>query len=189
MDRRQFLKTGLGLGVAAGSMLLPAGFMDQAQAAEVGFDLTQGSRVLKLYRPKTKETLHLEYLRNGVWQNSAYNHICWLLRDVQANQHVRMDTRLIAIMDWTQHFLAQYGYDGPLHILSGYRSPQTNSRIEGAAKNSQHMYGRAIDIRIPGISTEYLGRLYGWLSQGGVGVYHDDGFVHVDTGRIRAWRG
>ena len=190
MDRRQFLKQGLRLGAAtAGGILLPAAFGPQAQAADFGFDLTKGSRVLNLVRPESGEKLNIEYMRNGQWQGDAYNYLCWLLRDIHVNRHVAMDYNLIAILDWAQWYLGQYGYNKPLQILSGYRSPQTNARLENAAKNSQHLYGKAIDLRISGLSAEYLGRLFRWLSQGGVGIYADDGFVHIDTGSVRTWRG
>lgn len=193
MDRRQFLRQGLGLSLAAtaGGILLPAGFVSEAQAREPHFDISTGSRYLDLYRPATKgrERLRLEYLRDGQWVSGAYQQICWLLRDTHVNQYVQMDTRLIAIMDWTQSFLRAYGYAATLHIYSGYRTKYTNDHTEGAAKNSQHLYGRAVDIHIPGIPTEYLGRLYRWLAQGGVGVYAGDEFVHVDTGPVRSWRG
>lgn len=189
MDRRQFLKAGLGLGAVTGSALLPVDILSAARAADLGFDMTQGSRTLTLYRPETGERLALEYLRNGEWVGDAYTRLCWLLRDIHVGQHVQMDTRLIAIMDWVQRYLAQYGYTEPLHVLSGYRSPRTNAAIEGAAKNSQHLHGKALDLRIPGLSANYFGQLLAWLSQGGVGTYADRGFVHVDTGRLRQWRG
>lgn len=191
MERRQFLKKGLEAGLAAGSLALPFSFPASALAKseDLGFDLTRGSRSVALYRPSTGESLSLEYLRDGVWVEGAYARLCWLLRDVRAQQHVAMDVRLIATLDWTQRYLKQYGYTQPLHILSGYRSAQTNAGTEGAAKNSQHLYGKAIDIRIPGLSADYLGKLFSWLSQGGVGVYSDSSFVHIDTGRIRHWRG
>lgn len=171
----------------AGGLMLPASF--HAEASDLGFDLHSGVRSLDIYRPATRERLQLSYLHEGVWAPDAYSHICWMLRDVQAQQYVRMDPQLIAILDWTQRYLAAYGYTGPLHILSGFRSKQTNQRTEGAARNSQHLYGKAVDIRVPGLSVEYLGKLMAWLSQGGVGVYARNGFVHIDTGRVRRWTG
>jgi uncharacterized protein YcbK (DUF882 family) len=190
MDRRSFLKKGACLGAAAaGSLVLPFGFPAQAHAATLGFDLTKGSRVLNLYRPETGEKLHIEYLRNGQWQGRAYDQLCWLMRDIQVDQHVAMDYNLIAILDWMQWYLQQYGRTQPLQILSGYRSPSTNQNTEGAARNSQHLYGKAIDLRIPGVSAEYLGKLLRWLSRGGVGTYGNSNFVHLDTGRVRTWRG
>lgn len=191
MDRRQFLKNGLGLGIATGSALLPVEFLSQAHANahHLGFDLTQGVRTLNLHRPVTGETLKLEYMRNGEWVPDAYSRICWLMRDVRAGELAQMDTGLIAIVDWMQRYLAQYGYTQPIHVTSGFRSPKTNASTEGAARNSQHVQGKALDIRIPGLSAEYLGQLLQWLSQGGVGTYANRNFVHLDTGRVRAWRG
>lgn len=40
---------------------------------------------------------------------------------------------------------------GPIRITSGYRSSLVNSRVGGAA-NSQHLYGEAADIVVPGMS-------------------------------------
>lgn len=67
----------------------------------------------------------------------------------------------------------------PVSIVSGYRTPSYNSNIKGAAKNSQHMYGNAADIQIPGVSPK---EIYDWLSgwhKGGLGVYPT--FTHIDV--------
>jgi len=188
MDRRQFLKAGLALGATTGSFGLPTGFLGEAQAADLGFDLTNGVRRLDLYRPETGERLNIDFMTNGVWREDAYPRLCWLLRDFHANDWVQMDLRLLAILDWTQRYLRQYGYNQPLQILSAYRTRKTNKHTEGAAKDSQHMYGRAVDLRIPGLSAAYLGRLFQALSAGGVGIYDSKNFVHVDTGAAgRVW--
>jgi uncharacterized protein YcbK (DUF882 family) len=42
--------------------------------------------------------------------------------------------------------------DKPIKITSGYRSPAYNATVKGAAKNSQHMYGKAADIFIQGLT-------------------------------------
>lgn len=188
MDRRQFLKSGLALAAQGSSVMLPFGFESLAHADAisdaVGMPLSRGVRSLDMYRPDSGERLTLEYMRDGEWQPDAYNRICWLLRDVQAHEYVQMDTRVLAILDWTQRYLRQFGYTEPLHILSGYRTRRTNKNTEGSAKNSMHLVGKAVDVRIPGLSAEYLGRLYRWLAQGGVGVYDNKKFVHVDTGPL-----
>lgn len=184
MNRRSFLNALSGVAlVAASGLALPA----SAGPADLGFDFTTGTRTLKLYRPASNELLELDYLHNGVWTPQAYARICWHLRDVQANQHAQIDQNLIAILDWTQRYLAGLGYHEPLHILSGYRTLATNRRTEGASKDSQHMYGRAIDFTMPGVAPEFLGKLMAWLAQGGVGIYGRNDFVHVDTGRRRIW--
>lgn len=77
-------------------------------------------------------------------------------------------------------------YSLPVIISSAYRTVAYNSKIGGAAK-SQHLYGRAADIRIGGVNPRDIVR---WveteISPGGLGLYDykpgdKSGFVHVDT--------
>jgi uncharacterized protein YcbK (DUF882 family) len=81
----------------------------------------------------------------------------------------------------------------PLTIISGWRSPTYNKKI-GGAKESQHMQGRAADLKSPGVSPAELHMLVlklikeGKLHQGGVGKYST--FVHYDTrGTAARWSG
>lgn len=186
MNRRQLLSGMLKLG-SCGGLALPLAFTPAAAQDSLGFNLLTGSRRLNLYRPETKESLKLEYLRDGQWVGDSYYQICWFLRDWQADEYALMDTELIAILDWTQWFLAQHGYTTPLHILSGFRTEATNKKITGSADNSQHLAGKAIDLHMPGLSPEYLASLFRWLRRGGVGVYPNKGSVHIDTGPLRSW--
>lgn len=75
----------------------------------------------------------------------------------------------------------------PFMVLSAYRTKTTNDRLKGTALNSMHLYGKAIDIFIPGVRTEYLASLGHRLRCGGVGTYLHRGFIHLDTGRVRYW--
>ncbi|MBS0399474.1 MAG: DUF882 domain-containing protein, partial [Proteobacteria bacterium] len=81
--------------------------------------------------------------------------------------------------------------DATFEIISAYRSPATNAmlhrRSSGVAEHSQHLLGKAIDIRIRGFSTSRLAELARGLKRGGVGYYARSDFVHVDTGRVRYW--
>jgi uncharacterized protein YcbK (DUF882 family) len=45
----------------------------------------------------------------------------------------------------------------------------------------------AIDIRLNDIPLKQLRRAALDARSGGVGYYPDSNFVHVDTGRVRAW--
>ena len=72
-------------------------------------------------------------------------------------------------------------------ITSGYRTAAHNA-VVGGAKSSQHLLGRAADIRVQGVSVEDVAAyaeslMPGW---GGVGRYpvkagRTTGWVHVDT--------
>ena len=76
-------------------------------------------------------------------------------------------------------------------IISGYRSPKTNAMLRsassGVAKKSQHILGKAIDVRLEGVPTAELRDAAIRLQRGGVGYYEASDFVHMDTGRVRRW--
>ena len=76
----------------------------------------------------------------------------------------------------------------PIYINSGYRCP-THNRNVGGAKNSQHMYGKAADIRVKDMSPRTLEKFADTVFyNGGVGMGGQN-IVHVDTRGYRArWR-
>lgn len=76
----------------------------------------------------------------------------------------------------------------PITITSGYRCPTHNANV-GGATNSQHLYGKAADIKVSGVSAStvynYADKIFG---DGGVGKYST--FTHVDVRNGRArWVG
>lgn len=72
-------------------------------------------------------------------------------------------------------------------ITSGYRSPAANRRARGA-RNSMHIYCKAADIQVTGVSkwalAKYLRTIPG---RGGVGTYCYTKSVHIDIGTKRDW--
>ena len=78
-------------------------------------------------------------------------------------------------------------YGKPVIITSGYRSKSYNRRVRGA-RNSQHMYCKAADIRVPGVSKGQLVKYARSMPEiGGVGLYCRSSYVHVDVGPRRDW--
>jgi len=77
----------------------------------------------------------------------------------------------------------------PVHVNSGYRSPEFNKKI-GGATNSFHTKGMASDIRVDGMSASQLKTIIellikdGKIKQGGVGLYPT--FVHYDIRGVKA---
>ena len=73
--------------------------------------------------------------------------------------------------------------DKPITIISGYRSPEYNTKIKGA-KRSQHMSAKAADIIVPGMTSLEVRDIIiqlikeGKMVKGGVGIYST--FVHYD---------
>jgi hypothetical protein len=76
----------------------------------------------------------------------------------------------------------------PIVITSGYRCPTHNKNV-GGAKNSQHMYGRAADIRANGVSVKEMNQICDRIfGNGGVGL-NGATITHVDTRGYKArWR-
>ena len=80
---------------------------------------------------------------------------------------------------------------GTFEVISAYRSPQTNeilrSRSKGVARRSQHLLGKAIDVRLDDVALKKLRDTAIEMQRGGVGYYPQSNFVHLDTGRVRRW--
>jgi len=96
-----------------------------------------------------------------------------------------------ALLDLLHALRTHTGSRKPYQIISGYRSPATNrmlhERSSGVATKSLHMSGQAIDIRVADVPLAQLRNAALSLQRGGVGFYPGSDFVHVDTGRVRAW--
>ncbi len=147
-------------------------------------------RKLSLVHLHTGENLSCAYWHNGGYVRDSLSDINKLLRDHRSGEQTAIDPKLLDIV-WS--LWARSGANRPIEVFSGYRSPATNKmlrqRSRGVARRSYHMQGQAVDIKIPGLTTRQLVHLAKDLGKGGVGYYPRSGFVHVDTGPVRYWRG
>ena len=77
--------------------------------------------------------------------------------------------------------------DRPFTINSWYRPPAANAAVGGASR-SQHLYGRAADVRVSGMSGRQVANAVMLWWDGGVGVYSNiPNIVHLDVGSKRTW--
>lgn len=189
-SRRRFLALGLAIAAAG----ITGGYFPDAEATTRQKDwrqvLLDRDRWLSLERAATGEKAQFRYYRFGYgFEHEGYNIACHLLRDVESGVTHRMNPKLIDLLFLIQGWLRVNGLPYHIVILSGYRTPEHNSRLAKAAKNSEHVKGNAADIRIPGLKVDALTRLAKAVGVGGVGIYSRNGFVHVDVGRVREWKG
>lgn len=86
-----------------------------------------------------------------------------------------VDTALIGVLEFIRARFMR-----PVHILSGNRCPAHNAEC-GGSPNSQHLVGKAADIYIDGIGVDSVARAAEQAKADGIGIYPDQGFVHIDT--------
>lgn len=91
---------------------------------------------------------------------------------------VIFDSDLIRKLDALREDLGR-----PIIINSGYRCEQHNQNV-GGSPNSQHLYGKAADIRCTGITPEALARYAGKYGFDGIGLYRWG--IHVDVRGYKA---
>ena len=71
----------------------------------------------------------------------------------------------------------------PVRITSGYRCPDHN-RAKGGKRRSQHLLGNAVDVVIDGLTPVEmfcLAEKVAAFRNGGLGIYPNNGIIHVDV--------
>jgi len=173
-DRRSFLRR------SATALLTIAPAAAWARAAEC--------RSLSFVHTHTGESLSCVYYQAGCYRPATLARVNHFLRDFRTGEVHAIDP---GVLDILFALRTRADRDEPFHVISGYRSPQTNAmlrrRSTGVAQHSLHMEGRAIDVRLPGFPTQKLRELALPMRRGGVGYYPKSDFVHLDTGRVRFW--
>jgi len=177
------------LGVSASAMAL--GVLGFPPAVRGNARFTQR---VALYNVHTEESVNTIFWDGSRFVPEAVTEIEWLLRDWRTGEIAQMDMRLMLIL---RSSAMKIGTATALHVISGFRSESTNLMLhqddpETVPEQSYHMFGMAIDVRLPGIRTEDLRDAVLWAmnGNGGVGYYPRSDFIHIDTGRVpRTWQG
>ncbi|HEY0837757.1 MAG TPA: DUF882 domain-containing protein [Azospirillum sp.] len=181
LGRRELLRLGIGAAAAA-TILQPAESLAMIKAPP---------RQLSMLNLHTGERISAEYWSKGRYVRSAVQAISRVLRDHRTGAVHAIDPKLLDVLHQIHR---RTGGRGPLHIISGYRSPESNAALreadgDGVAQFSYHMQGKAIDLRVPGMPLRQLHKLALGMRAGGVGYYPHSNFVHIDTGPLRKWHG
>jgi uncharacterized protein YcbK (DUF882 family) len=181
LSRRHFLKLG--------AFGLLAGFFPSPLLANMR-DSPSSEKSISLYNLHTEEFLETVYWNDGKYLYGSLRNIDHILRDHRTGETRSIDPRLLDLLYATQK---RMNVNQPFHIISGYRSPETNSSLRkndrGVSGKSLHMLGKAVDIRLPDVELSLLRKVTTDLRAGGVGYYPRSGFIHVDLGRLRYWTG
>jgi uncharacterized protein YcbK (DUF882 family) len=181
-------------GVAAGASLAA---VDVGRAFAVPLPATKPQwveprlddiRTISFEHEWTGEKLSVPYFERGHVLIDALAEIDHILRDHRNN---KVHTTDPAMLDILVAMRQRLGTDAPIHVVCGYRSPETNAMLveqsDGVAKQSFHMAGMAIDIRIPDRDLSAMRAVALDLQMGGVGYYPKSNFLHIDSGPVRTW--
>jgi uncharacterized protein YcbK (DUF882 family) len=173
MNRRRFLASAIGLASA------PICSAYAVPAASGGFRL----RLVDAHSGTTFD---------GVYRDSTgpiprvVDELCIFLRDQHSGRMTNID---VGVIDFLADVMAATGQTSAV-VLSAFRTPETNAMLArttfGVAENSQHLYGRALDVRFPARLADAMAAARA-MRRGGVGWYPHSGFIHLDTGPVRSW--
>lgn len=173
---------GAALGAAALTLTAPS-IVRASTSGRIGRDR------LWLINASNGETINQPFLfRDPAAHRRAWAAYSYFWRDWRdQNKGVWIDRRMLGAMaDIQMELSRRAGQEVPLMLNSGYRTPQRNATIRGAARNSFHIYGRASDFWARGMAHSTVQLVSGSTAGvGGMGRYA--GFTHIDTGPARRW--
>jgi uncharacterized protein YcbK (DUF882 family) len=143
-------------------------------------------RRLRLINAHTSESFDGPYRDDTGPIAMALEDLSSLLRDHHTGERIAVD---VGVIDFLAALMDAMGATRAT-VLSGYRTVATNGLLArtnfGVADNSQHLYGRALDILFD-TRLEAAMKTARAMKRGGVGWYPRSGFIHIDTGPVRNW--
>jgi uncharacterized protein YcbK (DUF882 family) len=168
------------LSIIAGTVVLPG--MARALPAA-----PSGPARLKLSNAHTGEKFDGPYRDdNGGVIPSAMADLAVFLRDFHSGAIIAYD---VGVLDFLATVMSATG-QAEAQILSAYRTRETNEMLArtsfGVAENSQHIYGRALDVHFGAKLADAMQAARA-MKRGGVGWYPNSAFIHIDSGPVRNW--
>jgi uncharacterized protein YcbK (DUF882 family) len=173
MDRRVFLS------LLSAALAAPV-------TVRAAADPSPESRRLKLLNAHTGETFSGPYRDAAGPIPAAMEDLSSFLRDFHSGETIAYD---VAVLDFLTDVMAAIGAKEAT-VLSAYRTRATNEMLArttfGVADNSQHIYGKALDIYFPA-RLDVAMETARAMQRGGVGWYPNSHFIHLDSGPLRNW--
>jgi uncharacterized protein YcbK (DUF882 family) len=167
------------LSIIAGGVMLPG-------MARAAVPPSAGPSRLKLTNAHTGEVFDGPYRDENGPIPSAMAELAVFLRDFHSGEIIPMD---VAMLDFLAAVMVTIG-QGEAQVLSAYRTRATNEMLArttfGVAENSQHIFGRAVDVHFGAKLAEAMQAARA-MQRGGVGWYPHSGFIHIDSGPVRNW--
>src|SRR5438552_16864006 len=141
---------------------------------------------LNLNNPHTGETFSGIYRDDNGPIPRVMEELSVFLRDFHSGEKTEID---VGVIDFLCGVMEAVGQTSAT-ILSAYRTAETNAMLAhthfGVAENSQHIYGRALDVHFGDKLAEAM-KAARAMQRGGVGWYPHSSFMHIDTGPVRNW--
>jgi uncharacterized protein YcbK (DUF882 family) len=173
MHRRHFLSLAAGLAAAS-----PSAARAVARPPAL--------RRLRLANVHTGETFEGTFRDDNGPIDRVIEELSVFLRDHHSGEKTQMD---VGVIDFLADVLDAVG-ETSATILSAYRTAETNAMLArttfGVAEHSQHIFGRALDLRLGARLGDAMNAARA-MQRGGVGWYPHSGFIHIDTGPVRTW--
>jgi uncharacterized protein YcbK (DUF882 family) len=163
-----------------------ASFLLAAPSPAWAVPVVEPLRRLRLVNIHTGETFDGSFRDDHGPIATALADLSVFLRDHYSGEKTPID---IGVLDFLASVMGAVGATRAT-VLSAYRTRETNEKLArtqfGVAENSQHIYGRALDIRLDA-RNERAVQAARAMRYGGVGWYPRSGFLHIDSGPVRNW--
>jgi uncharacterized protein YcbK (DUF882 family) len=141
---------------------------------------------LRLANANTGESFEGTYRNDSGPIDRVMEELCIFLRDHHSGEKTQID---VGVIDFLADVLDAVG-ETRATILSAYRTAETNAMLArttfGVAEHSQHILGRALDLRLDTKIAVAMNAARS-MQRGGVGWYPHSGFIHIDSGPVRNW--
>jgi uncharacterized protein YcbK (DUF882 family) len=141
---------------------------------------------LNLANPHTGETFSGIYRDDNGPIPRVMEELSVFLRDFHSGRQIDIDVRVLDFLSQVMEAAGQR----TATILSAYRTAETNAMLAhsgfGVAENSQHLFGRALDVHFGDKLAEAM-KAARAMQRGGIGWYPHSSFMHMDVGPVRNW--